>query len=105
MVRPIDISLNIQHAADMARVATADQQGRPEVAMQQFADRLEKQARQQNEQVQRQENTEKPTVNPDGRNPTGYAAKKKPPVKKKTDEKKKPPLTRTTGEHMYDIRI
>jgi len=107
MIRPIDLNLNIQHAADAARVGTNQNQGRPEVAAQQFADRLEKQTKEQNEQVQRQEPTDKANVNPDDKGHGGYAQKKKP-AKKKTEEKKKAParaIMRTTGESMFDIRI
>lgn len=105
MVRPIDISLNIIHAADMSRIGANEQQGRPEIAAQQFAERMEKHARQQQEQVQRQENAERPTVNPDGRGHGGYEAQRKPVMKKKADEKKKAPMQKRQGESMYDIRI
>ena len=104
MIRPIDLSINIQHAADAARVGTNQNQGRPEVAAQQFADRLEKQTRQQQEQVQRQEPTDRANVNPDGKGHGGYANQKKP-MKKKPENKKPAEKMRTTGESMFDIRV
>jgi len=104
MVRPVDISLNIQHAADMARLAGNNQQVRTDLAAQQFAERLEKQTRQQQEQVIRQEEAQKTDVNPDGKGHSGYAAKKKAPAKKKPGAKSAP-MARTSGESMFDIRV
>jgi hypothetical protein len=105
MIRPIDISLNIQHAADAVRAGTAESQSRPEVAAQQYADRLEKQARLQEQQVHRKEASEKGNVNPDRKgHGGGYEPKRKPAVKKGTD-KGKAPLGKPTGESMLDIRI
>jgi hypothetical protein len=104
MVRPIDINLNIQHAPDMARMGATENQGRPEIAAQQYADRLERQARQQQEQVQRNDAADRSNVNPDrkGRG-DGYSPKRKP-VQKKNEEKKNPPK-RMAGDNLIDIRI
>ena len=104
MIRPVDINLNIQHAPDMARLALTEQQTRPELAAQQFADRLEKQARQQQEQIQKQEATDKANVNPDQKGQNKYNPKRKP-VKKKPEEKKKTPPRRTEGESMFNILV
>ena len=103
MIRPVDINLNIQHAPDMARLALTEQQTRPELAAQQFADRLEKQARQQQEQIQKQDATDKANVNPDQKGQNAYAKRK--PVKKKAEEKKKTPPRRTEGESMFNILV
>jgi hypothetical protein len=104
MVRPIDINLNIQHASDVARMVTTENQGRPEIAAQQYADRLEKQSRQQQEQVQRKDAADKSGVNPDRKGyGGGYAPKRKPVPKKETTQKTSAP--KKPGESMLDIRI
>jgi hypothetical protein len=105
MVRPIDISLNIQHAADMARASTNESQSRPELAAQQFAARLEKQVRDAQSQVNRQENAEKAGVNPDGKGHGGYAAPRKNAKKKTEAAKQQVPNSRRDGEGFLDIRV
>ncbi|MCL1844019.1 MAG: hypothetical protein FWF79_09415 [Defluviitaleaceae bacterium] len=105
MLRPIDMTLSIQHAADAAR---AGQQGalaaRPEVASRMFADRLEKQAEQQTQQAVEVTQAEKHDVNPDRKGQGGgYNQSRKrasKPEKEKTGNKLKP-----TGESLYDIKI
>ncbi|MCL2203221.1 MAG: hypothetical protein FWB88_04720 [Defluviitaleaceae bacterium] len=104
MVRPIDISLNIQHAADMARAGSTQNQGRPEVTMQEFANRLEKQAREQQEQVQKSEHTEKNDVNPERQGYGGGYTAKRNAAKKKPEAKKKSPQA-VVGESLFDIRV
>ncbi|MCL2605033.1 MAG: hypothetical protein FWD90_11200 [Defluviitaleaceae bacterium] len=103
MIRPIDINLNIQHAPDVARMSATENQGRPEIAAQQHADRLEKQIRHQQEQVQRHDAAERPNVNPDHKgHGGGYNPKRKPMQKKEEEKKKTPPKT---GGNLLDIRI
>jgi hypothetical protein len=106
MIRPIDINLNIQHAAEVVRVGTAESQGRPEIAAQHYADRLEKQARQQQEQVQRKDAADKNSVNPDGKGYGGFNQKRKPgPVKNRDGDKNKKPQPGAEGESRYNILI
>jgi len=104
MVRPVDINLNIQHAPEMSRMATTDNHARPELAAQHYAERLEKQARQQQEQVQRNEASDKNNINPDRKGHGGGYNPKKKTVQKKEEEKKKPPQRRP-GDSLVDIRI
>ncbi|MCL2189912.1 MAG: hypothetical protein FWC16_13025 [Defluviitaleaceae bacterium] len=106
-VRPIDVSLNIQHASDMARLGASDAQGRPEVAAQQFADRMEKQAKQQQEQVNKTAESEKGDVNPDRQgHGGGYHANRKNAKKKPAVATAKKPTARGgDGESMYNILI
>ncbi|MCL2498740.1 MAG: hypothetical protein FWE90_00210 [Defluviitaleaceae bacterium] len=103
MVRPIDINLNIQHASDMARMGATENQGRPEVAAQQYADRMEKQVRQQQEQVHRHDPSDRANVNPDGKGHGGGYNPKRKIMQKKEEEKKKTP--KKMGDNLLDIRI
>ena len=104
-MRLIDMNLNIQHATDMARLGASDSQGRPEVAAQQFAQRLEKQAKQQQEQVQKNNEAEKSDVNPERQGYGGGYQGNRKGVKKKAATAKKPTATNGNGENMFDIRI
>ena len=97
MLRPIDLALNIGHAQEM-RQGAESQNSRPELAMQQFADRLEKQIKAQQEQVQRQDATQKPTVSKDRE---GHGRGYKPKQRKKEEPKKKAVLK----ESMFDILV
>jgi len=104
MLRPIDMTLTIQHAADANRAGRGDANAaRPEVASQMFADRMEKQLKMQEKQVNQANESEKQDVNPDRNgHGGGYQSNRKPRQKKasSTGVKSKP-----TGESMYDIRI
>ncbi|MCL2840399.1 MAG: hypothetical protein FWE05_06460 [Defluviitaleaceae bacterium] len=104
MLRPIDMTLTIQHAADAHRAGAGDANAaRPEVASQMFADRLEKQAKMQEKQVNQKDEASKGDINPDrnghggGYNPNRKPRKRKPSI---TADQAKP-----TGESMYDIMI
>jgi len=100
MLRPIDMAITVQHAADVARSAT--NQARPEVAHQQFTDRLEKQVEMQKKQVQNSNEAEKNNVNPDQKgNGGGYQPRKKTDKKKPEAAKKQS----FKSESMYDIMI
>ena len=103
MLRPVDMNLSIQHAADAARASTNQAAARPEVAQQQFTDRLEKQVKMQEKQVQNANEAEKNDVNPDRKGfGGGYQPNKKKQGQKKTEAK---PAKKFHGESMYDIRI
>ena len=102
MLRPVDMTLSIQNAADAARVGA--QTARPEVASQMFAERLEKQVEQQSKQVAQSNQSEKSGVQPDrDGNAGGYQPKRKPAQKK--PEKKSNTKPKLTGESLYDIKI
>jgi len=99
-LRPIDITLNIQHASDVARSQNANLNARPESAQQQFADRLEKEVRQQEQQVVQSNRSEKNNVNPDGRgNHGGYNPRKK------TAKKKEKTTPQAKGGSLFDITV
>jgi len=104
MLRPIDLTLTIQNAANAQRAGIqGTQAGRPEVASQMFADRLEKQVRQQEQQVAHPAQIDKPDVNPDGK---GHGGKYQPNRKNEKKSDTKPKATKVNaGESMYDIRI
>lgn len=105
MLRPIDMTLTIQGSAEAHRMgAQGAQSARPEVAGAMFAERLEKQVREQEQKVNESNQAEKNEVNPDrDGNAKGYnpqRKQKKPEPPKKSDTAK-----RLTGESLYDIRI
>jgi hypothetical protein len=103
MLRPIDLTMTIQHAADAQRVNT-NTQGRPEVAAQQVADRMEKQSKLDSSQVIKSNESEKSDVNPDREGFGGgyQPRKKKPQGKKSTDGKVK---ASNVSESLYDFKI
>ena len=105
MLRPIDVTLTIQHASDAHRAGAGDTHaGRPEVAQQMFADRLDKQIREQQKQAQEVDQSEKNELTPDRKGDgSGYRQNKKRPNKKPlTKPEKDQSLSR---ESMYDIRV
>jgi hypothetical protein len=102
MLRPIDVTLTIQHAADAHRAST-DGQARPEVASQMFADRLEKQTKMQEQQVMQASQSEKNEVQPDRQGHGGGYQPNRKGQKKPADKAK--PQSKPTGESLYDIRI
>ena len=104
-MRLIDMNLNIQHASDMARLGASDSQGRPEVAAQQFAQRLEKQAKQQQEQVNKTNETEKNDVNADRQGHGGGYQGNKHRAKKKPEPEKRTMVRSNNGESLFDIRV
>jgi len=65
MLRPIDLTITIQNSADAQRANAGNNQGRPEIAAQQFTDRMEKQTKLQEQQVIKSNESEKNDVNPD----------------------------------------
>jgi len=104
MLRPIDMTLTIQHAADAHRAGANDSNAaRPEVAQQMFTDSLEKQLRAQEKQVIQSHEPEKGDVNPDRKGDgSGYNAKRKP---RQARQVKKTDTQKTTGESMFDIMV
>lgn len=99
MLRPIDMAITVQHAADAARAGAT--QSRPEVAQQQFTERLDKQLKMQEQQVQQTNEADKNAVNADAKgHGGGYQPKKKQGQKK---EAAKTETKRHQGESLYDI--
>ena len=105
MLRPIDVTLTIQHAAEAVRAGTGDTHaGRPEVAQQMFAERLEKQIRDQEKQAREVNQSERNEVNPEKKgNGSGYHANRRKQVKKTLTKPEK--HQSLSGESMYDIRV
>ena len=106
MLRPIDVTLSIQHATDAHRAGSGhSQSARPEVQHQMFSERLEKQARQQEQQAGEVNASEKNEVTPDrqGDGKGYYAHRRK--QQKKSGLTKPEPKKGSMGESMYDIRI
>ncbi|MCL2216057.1 MAG: hypothetical protein FWB91_03445 [Defluviitaleaceae bacterium] len=104
MLRPIDMTLTIQHAADAHRAGSGDANAaRPEVAGQMFADRLEKQAKLLEKQVNQTDQSEKKDVNPERQgHGGGYQPNRKPKQKKASAPANQ---NKPIGESMYDIRV
>ena len=105
MLRPIDMSITVQHAADAQRATSEGQGARPEIAHQQFADRLEKQARLQEQQVIKSNQSEKNDVNPDRQGfGGGYQPRRKTKKQQEKEKASKSQSNRVT-ESLYDIKI
>jgi len=104
MLRAVDMALTIQHSADAQRAgAGTANAARPEVAAQMFADKLEKQAKLQEQQVVQLNNAEKNDVKGDRKgNGSGYMANRKPRQKKSGTSDEKP---KHAGESMFDIVV
>ena len=100
MLRPIDLALNIGNAQAM-RGAAESQSARPEIAMQQFAESLEKQVKAGQEQVARQEAAQKGNINKD-REGQGKGYKPRAKQKQKQETKKTSSLGQ---ESMFDILV
>ncbi|MCL2225585.1 MAG: hypothetical protein FWB96_11525 [Defluviitaleaceae bacterium] len=104
MLRPIDMTLTIQNSAEAHRAGAAGTEAlRPEVASQMFADRLEKQARMQEQTVNKSAESEKGDVNPD-RDGSGKGYNSNRKSSKKPGEKPKAKKLKLT-ESLYDIKI
>lgn len=107
MLRPVDMALTIQHANETMRPGDAHS-GRPEVAQKAFADRLEKEIREQEKQTRQVGQSEKNEVNPDRKGDgTGYYRQGGRRPAKKTGAKPAAPekMREFEGESMYDIRV
>ena len=105
MLRPIDVTLTIKHAAEAVRGGSGDtHSGRPEVAQQMFADKLEKELREQEKQAREVTQAEKNEVTPDRKGDgSGYQRNRKRPDKKSLT---KPEKHQGLGsESMYDIKV
>ena len=105
MLRPIDVTLTIQHAADAHRAGAGDTHaGRPEVAQQMFAERLEKQIREQEKQAREVNQAEKNEVTPDRKGDgSGYQPNRKKQERKLLTKPEK--HQSLNSESMYDIRV
>ena len=101
----VNVNLNIQHATEAVRFGTPADQGRPEVAAQHQAQRMEKQVQKQQEQIQPQEASDKAGVNPDRQGRGNEYQQKKKTAKGKAPEKKKVVQYSPSSESMFDIRI
>ncbi|MCL2456512.1 MAG: hypothetical protein FWD19_03065 [Defluviitaleaceae bacterium] len=102
MLRPIDMTLTIQNSGEAHRAGLNGAQTRPEITAQMFADRLEKQVRQQEQQVIKSPETEDVDVNPDRQ---GHGGGYKPKHQRTKTEEKPKPKSKSTGESLYDITI
>ena len=91
-LRPIDMSITVQRTPEMTR---ANENARPEVTQQQFADRLNKESLLQEQRVVNTHKSEQNNVDPDGKGHGGFQKRKK-----KKDEKGK----KNTGS-MLDISV
>jgi hypothetical protein len=104
MLRPIDMTLTIQHAADAHRAGAGDANAaRPEVASQMYAERMEKQVKAQEQQVNQPNQSEKSGVQPDRQGyGGGYKPNRKPGQKKDT---KATTAKKNSGESLFDIKV
>ena len=105
MLRPVDVTLTIQHASDALRASSGDANaGRPEVAQKMFAERLEKELREREKQANEVGRSEKGEVNPDRRGDgTGYFKNGKTKSRKPLTKQDK--VREFSGESMFDIRV
>ena len=100
-LRPIDMTITVQHASEVSRPHTGDQT-RPEIAQQQFADKLNRETQLQDQQVLQTNKAEEAKVDPDGR---GSGGGHRGSGKKKDDKKKSQKPVSTTGGGMFDVSI
>ena len=99
-LRPIDMTITVQHASEVSRSHTGDQ-ARPEIAQQQFADKLNRETQLQDHQVLQSHKSEEGKVDPDGRGNSGGRGS----GKKKDDKKKEQKPVRAAGGSMFDVSI
>jgi len=98
------MSLSIQATTDTTRAGTqGTNAARPEVASQMFAERMEKQAKLQESQVVKGNESEKSDVQPDRQ---GYGGGYHPNRRnKKKQEEAKKAKQKSVSESLYDIKI
>jgi uncharacterized membrane protein len=100
-IRPIDMSITVQRTADLNRAQTG-QQAPPETQHQQFADRLNRMAEQEQTQVNQSPTSEEATVNKDGKGGNQAGGKR---GKKKKKEDETPTKSRMVSNSMFDVTI
>ena len=107
MLRPIDVTLTIQHAADAQRAnANNSQSARPEVMQKMFAEKLDEELRQKEKQAREVDGAEKNEIHRDRKGDgTGYTGNRKRPQKKPPTESKTGAKKDFTSESMYDIKV
>lgn len=100
-LRPIDVTITLQRAPEATRTQTGENT-RPEVAQQQFADRMEREVQHQDRVVIQTNKTEDNRVDRDGkRGGSGENARKK-----KQQQKDKPASARSgSGDSMFDMSV
>ncbi|MCL2707686.1 MAG: hypothetical protein FWF03_01080 [Defluviitaleaceae bacterium] len=103
MLRPIDLTITIQHASEANRAQNQDN-ARPEVAQHQFAEKLNKEVQHNDQHVTQTNKAEENRVERDGKGPGG---KKGGGKKRREAEKKaaKPLVMNQRGGSMLDISI
>lgn len=100
-VLPLDMTLIVQRTPEVNRTH-ANEAARPEVAHQQFAERLNRETQIQDQQVTQTNKTEENRVDQDGKGSGGYASRRKNKGKKE----EKPAAPRATGSSsMFDVSI
>ena len=99
---PIDTSITLQRTVDLTRMPSGETLARPEMLQDEFAERFNREIRQQEQQINQSNKTEENLVNKDGRGNSGYDSKKK----KKDNKNAKPSSDITkTGGSLFDISI
>ena len=101
-IRAIDLAMPVQRATEMNSNMRGEQ--RPEVQAQQFAERLNKEANRQEQQVQQTPRGEEASIQKDGRgNSGGYAGNKG--KKKKKDAQTATKAKGKANDSMLDLSI
>lgn len=101
-LRPIDMTITLQRAPEINRNQTGENV-RPEVAQQQFADKINREVHLQDQHITQTNKTEDGKVDRDGRgNDGGGSASNRKKREKKEDHPSKPS---TTSSSMFDISI
>jgi len=101
-MRPIDMSITVQRTADVGRSQTG-QQAPPDVQHQQFADRLNRKAEQEQTQVtETPTSSEDTTVNKDGK---GHGGNRKGKKGKKEKEAPKAAAKGLVNDSMVDFTV
>jgi len=99
-IRPIDLQVMIPQTAEAGKIMNHDQPNhRPEVAQQQFAEKLQKEVEHEEQRVQKSEKGEQGKVDRDGHKRGGQDAKKKQDKDKQQAEEGGAP------RGMFDVTI
>jgi hypothetical protein len=99
---PIDMSITVQRTAEVNRLPTGEAAARPEMAQDEFAERFNREVRQQEQQINQSNKTEENLVNRDGRGNNSYNGQKK---KKNTKDTKQQPGKAKNSGSLFDISI
>ncbi len=99
-IRPIDMQVMVQKSAEVSRL-NHNESNRPEIAQQQFLDKLHKELTQKDQQVTETNKSEHQNVDKDGRGPGAHHQKSKKEQEKQSQKE----TQKENSTSMFDVRI